>query len=395
MPIRFSAARRSTGVSTAADAHFADRRAPPARALLISLLLALLVLVPPVHANPADEVRMSSAQQRAVGVETAAVQPARSGPLQALPAQVVVPNHQVRIVSVPLAALVDQVLVAPEQPVRKGQLLARLQSPALADAQHTYLQAVSRHELERANLERAEALFKAGVTPERQLLANRAEYNEVAIDLAERTQALRLAGMTDASLERLRGGRTVGTTIELVSPIDGVLIEQLAVVGQRLEASSALFRVARLDPLWLEIQVPVARLASVSTGATVRVLAAGAQGRVIAVGRNVSPSTQTALVRAEVSKGADRLRPGQFVEATLVSADSGGHWEVPNGAIARVGDRVLVFVRAAAGFRAVTVQVVGEGAARSVISAALRADDQVVVRGVASLKSAMLGIGVE
>ncbi|MEN9316705.1 MAG: hypothetical protein RIS35_3098, partial [Pseudomonadota bacterium] len=309
---------------------------------------------------------MSDAQQRAVGIETAAVHPARTGPLQALPAQVVVPNHQVRIVSVPLAALVDQVLVALEQPVRKGQLLARLQSPALADAQHTYLQAVSRHELERANLERAEALFKAGVTPERQLLATRAEYNEVSIDLAERTQALRLAGMSDAALERLRGGRSVGTTIELVSPIDGVLIEQLAVVGQRLEASSALFRVARLEPLWLEIQVPVARLAAVAPGAVVRIETAGAQGRVIAVGRNVSPTTQTALVRAEVTKGSERLRPGQFVEAALVSSDTGGHWEVPNGAIARMGARALVFVRSASGFRAVTVQVVGEGAARSV-----------------------------
>ena len=338
---------------------------------------------------------MSPAQQRSTGVETAAPRPATDSGLQGLPAQVVVPNHQVRIVSAPLSGLVDQVLVASQQAVRKGQLLARLQSPALADAQHTYLQAVSKHALERANLERAEALFKAGVIPERQLLATRAEHAEVAIDLAERTQALRLAGMSDSALEQLRGGHGVGTTIDLHAPIDGFVIEQFAVVGQRVEQASPLFRVARLEPLWLEIQVPVARVSMVAPGATVRVESADASGRVIAVGRNVAAATQTALVRAEISRGADRLRTGQMVEATLAGASAAGRWELPNGAIARVSGRAVVFVRTPEGFRDVAVRILAEGASTSVVAGELDANRQVAVRGVASLKGAMLGIGVE
>lgn len=362
------------------------------------LAAALAAPVASVRAAPADELKMTAEQLRAVGVETATLQAGRVSQLQGLPAQVVVPNHQVRIVSAPLAALVDQVLVASEQPVRKGQLIARLQSPALADAQHTYLQAASRSQLERANLDRAEALFQAGVIPERQLLAARAEYNEVSIDLAERTQALRLAGMTDAALERLRGGHAVGTSIDLFAPIDGLVIEQLAVVGQRVDAAAPLLRIARLDPLWLEIQVPVARLGSVATGTSVRVEAAEVSARVIAVGRNVSAGTQTALVRAEVSRGAQRLRPGQFVEAAIATTGQGGQggqWDVPNSAIARVSGYTVVFVRTAAGFRPSPVRIVSEGAARSLVAADFKGDERIAVSGVASLKSAALGIGVE
>lgn len=370
------------------------RRAAPGIAWRHTALAFAFALLVPSFAEAA-EIRMSSAQQRATGIETAVPRPAPNAQLQGLPAQVVVPNQQVRMVSAPLAGLVDQVLVASQQSVRKGQLLARLQSPALADAQHTYLQAVSRSELERANLERAESLYEAGVIAERQLLATRAEYAEVSIDLAERTQALRLAGMSDAALAQLRSGRAVGTTIDLHAPIDGVVIEQLTVVGQRVEQASPLFRVARLDPLWLEIQVPVARLSSLAPGAGVRVEASDAQGRVIAVGRNVAPSSQTALVRAEISRGAERLRAGQLVEAAVAGAPTPGHWEVPNGAIARIEGRPVLFVQTPAGFRDVPARVVGEGATRSVVAADLKGDDRIAVRGVASLKGAMLGIGVE
>ena len=364
------------------------------RSALIVLAMLCLGLAAPVRTLQAAEVRMTAAQQGATGIETAPPRRASVASVQGLPAQVTVPNQQQRVISAPLAGLVDEVLVATQQSVRRGQLMARLQSPALADAQHTYLQAVSRHALERANLERAEALFTAGVIAERQLLATRAEHAQASIDLAERTQALRLAGTTDAAMERLRGGNVVGTTIELHAPIDGVVVEQVAVVGQRVEQSAPLFRVARLDPLWLEIQVPVARLASIAVGSPIRVEGAQAEGRVISVGRNVTAATQTALVRAEVLRGADRLRSGQMVEATLSGAPADGQWEIPATALVRIEGRAFVFVRTAAGFRDLPVRILGEGGAHAVVAADLKAEDQIAVRGVASLKGALLGIGV-
>jgi len=208
-------------------------------------------------------------------------------------------------------------------------------------------------------------------------------------------QALRLAGMSAASIEQLRQGKSVGSAIELTAPMDGVVIEQLATIGQRVEAAAPLIKLARLDPLWLEIQVPVARLAGLERGAPVQVSAADASGTVVAIGRSVAAESQTALVRAEISQGAVRLRPGQLIEASIQIAAEGGQWSVPNGALIRQGGRVYVFVRTRDGFRAQPVRVVSEGADSSLIAARLDAGARIAVRGVASLKSALIGIGVE
>jgi len=261
--------------------------------------------------------------------------------------------------------------------------------------QHTYLQAVTQFDLARANLERDEKLLSAGVIAESRMLATRSHFNEVSADLAERTQALRVVGMSQASLEKLRDGRSVGTTIELFAPIDGVVTEQLAVVGQRVEAAAPLLKVASLEPLWLEVQVPVARLPGVAVGAAVSVAAAEALGKVIAIGRSVAPGTQTVMVRAEVTRGAARLRPGQFVEAGIAAPQAGGQWNLPNSALARHAGRVLVFVQTAAGFRAHAVRVVSEGAERSLVEAGLLEGERVAVKGTASLKAALIGIGVQ
>jgi len=348
----------------------------------------------PAQASAPPEVRIDDAQRKALGIETAAPVPAQAGDVQGLPARVVIPNHQLRMVSAPLAAMVEQILVATEQQVRKGQRLVRMLSPGLADLQHTYLQAVTHYELARDSLLRDEKLIEAGVIPESRMVATRSRMNEVSADLAERLQALRLAGMSDAAIEQLRQGRAVGV-IELTAPMDGVVVEQLATVGQRVEAAAPLIKLARLDPLWLEIQVPVARLSGLERGAPVRVPGADASGTVLAVGRSVAAESQTALVRAEITRGAARLRPGQLVEASLQTSPEGGQWRVPNAALARQGGRVFVFVRTGTGFRAQPVRIVGEGAESSLIATPLGAADRIAVRGVASLKSALLGIGVE
>jgi len=349
----------------------------------------------PAQASAPPEVRIDDAQRKALGIETAAPVPAQAGDVQGLPARVVIPNHQLRMVSAPLAAMVEQILVATEQQVRKGQRLVRMLSPGLADLQHTYLQAVTHYELARDSLLRDEKLIEAGVIPESRMVATRSRMNEVSADLAERLQALRLAGMSDAAIEQLRQGRAVGSVIELTAPMDGVVVEQLATVGQRVEAAAPLIKLARLDPLWLEIQVPVARLSGLERGAPVRVPGADASGTVLAVGRSVAAESQTALVRAEITRGAARLRPGQLVEASLQTSPEGGQWRVPNAALARQGGRVFVFVRTGTGFRAQPVRIVGEGAESSLIATPLGAADRIAVRGVASLKSALLGIGVE
>lgn len=342
-----------------------------------------------------DTVQLSQAQVQSLGVETAPLADQQTAGLPSLPAQVVVPNNQMFVVSAPLAGLLEHISVAVNQPVKKGQPLARLQSPALADAQRGFLQAATQFQLAKENLERDDKLVKEGIIAESRYRAAKSQHTEAAAAFAERRQALKLAGMSEAAIERLQSAHALSNSIEIAAPIDGVVLEQLAMTGQRVEAAALLFKVARLEPLWLEIQVPVERLAGLAEGTKVTIPAYGAAGEVLSVGKSVS-ANQTVMVRAELSKGAQRLRPGQLVEATLAAdAGSGNQWSVPNTALVRNEGKLLVFVQTSSGFRAQAVNLVSEGAGSSVISGNLRGDERVAVRGVAALKAKLIGIGGE
>lgn len=340
------------------------------------------------------ELRLSVSQLRALGIETANARVRKALELTGLPAQVVVPNAQMRVVATPLAGLVEQVLVSAPQQVRRGQPLLRLQSPALADLQHTFLQAATQTQLARTQRERDDTLLTEGLVSESRAQATRARHVEAQASLAERTQQLRLAGLPEDAIESLRAGRRVDSALVVVSPIDGTVLELMALAGQRVEVATALVKVARLDPLWVEIQVPAARAPGVREGATISVLSPPATGRVIVVGRQVSHSNQTVLVRALATEGSQRLMPGQSVQVAIEVDAPGGQWQVPVAALSREGPAASVFVRTAGGFRRQAVTVVAEGAEYGIVAAPLTAVDAIAVRGVAALVAAFAAGGV-
>jgi RND family efflux transporter MFP subunit len=359
-----------------------------------ALLAAALVL--PVTAGGV-ELAVSAQQAQSMGIVTARPTRDDRSPLQGLSARVVVPNSQMNVVSTPLPGLVETLTVSISQTVRKGQVLARIQSPALAEAQRLFVQATNQASLAHATLKRDESLWQEGIIAESRYLAAKGNHAEATALLAERTQALHLAGMSESAIGRLRSARAISSSLDIAAPADGVVLEQMATVGQRLDASAAIYKVAQVNPLWLEIQVPVARAAGVRNSDPVSVPQFRAQGSVIAIGGNVDPDSQTVMVRALISENAQNLKPGQNVEATVVAAapGAGGGWRVPNSALSRQEGKLLLFVKTPDGFRAQSATLIYEGARESAITADLKESDEIAVRGLAALKGMLAGLGAQ
>jgi cobalt-zinc-cadmium efflux system membrane fusion protein len=360
-----------------------------------SAMLAALLALPTHAAGP--ELVVSAQQAHSIGIATA--RPARDdrSPLQGLSARVVVPNSQLNVVSTPLSGLLETLTVSISQTVQKGQVLARIQSPALAEAQRLFVQATNQASLAAATLKRDASLWQEGIIAESRHLAAQGNHAEASALLAERTQALRLAGMSESAIARLRSTRTIASSLDIVAPADGVVLEQMATVGQRLDAYAPIYKIARVNPLWLEIQVPVARAARVRDGDPVAVREFRARGSVIAVGGNVDPDSQTVMVRALIADNAQHLKPGQNVEATVVTAaaGTGSGWRVPSSALSRQEGKLLLFVKTPGGFRAETATLVYEGVKESAINADLAESDEIAVRGIAALKGMLVGLGAQ
>ncbi len=366
------------------------RKAQDLRVAMGALLLCGFFVAAPLYAG--DDIKLSATQAKAMGVVTAPLASTVTAAGKGLPARVAIPNHQLHIVAAPLAGLVESLPVAPGQAVKKGQVLARLQSPGLVEIQRDFLQAATQAQLARDSLSRDEQLFREGIIAESRYLAARSRQVEAVAALSERRQALALAGLSSAALQRLERSHAMSGAIEIAAPVNGVALELMAVPGQRVEAATPLVKLAQLVPLWLEIQAPLAQAAGLKAGTAVSVPAYRASGKVVQIGRGVDEGSQTVTVRAEIRQGVENLRPGQFVEAVLALDADGKHWHVPNSALVRLRDQAYVFVQTAMGFVARPVKLGGETAETSVVSAEFKGDEHIAVRGTASLKAMWQGL---
>jgi RND family efflux transporter MFP subunit len=356
-------------------------------------LAAVLALIAALPAAGAEQISLSLEQQRAFGVELAAPTPAQQTLTRRYPAQVAVPNPQLRVVAAPQAGVLEALLVAEGEQVEPGQALARLRSPQLVDAQSAYLESVIRLELAESELARDRQLHREGVIAERRLLESQARYKELSTLAEQRRQILGLAGLSEADVDTLTNTRQLSSSLPVRTPIGGVVLEQMVSTGQSVAAADPLYRVAELDPLWVEVHVPVDRLSGLALGNRVLLPALGTEGRIITIGRMVHGEDQGVLVRAEVHEGVGQLRPGQFVEVQLGAGTDDGspRWRVPAVAVMRNAGEAYVFAARDGGFAVLPVSVIAEEEDAAVVTGPIQAGDRLASGGVVALKAVWLG----
>jgi len=346
------------------------------------------------NALSAEQILLSPEQIKKLGIATTLLPNKQLGELAGIPALVVIPGNQQFTISTPLAGMINQTLVGIGDSVKKGQVLATLHSPALAEAQNALLQATTQFQLAQENFNRDDQLFKEGIIAESRYRATQSQQRAATANLAERKQLLKLAGMTDADITRLQSTNSLSSELNITSPINGVVLEKSANAGQRLEMATAIFKVARIEPLSLEIQAPLASTHDIKVGAKVNIPGSHASGKLTAIGGSLSGGNQTILLRAVVLEGSANLRPGQYVEANIATiSTSNGQWTILNSAISRLGERAVVFTENSKGFQAETITVLHEGANSSVITGKFNGDEKIAIKGVSSLKANLMGIG--
>jgi cobalt-zinc-cadmium efflux system membrane fusion protein len=357
--------------------------------------LAILGLLAVVPIAAAEELIVDSSSLRDLGIEFA--RPATAGDVSTLTAQayVTVPPDRESVIGSTQSGLVLRMRAATGDIVSAGQTLAEVQSPAFLTLQQEYLEAVQAAAVSTAQLDREEQLHAEGIIPARRLAETRARAVADTARVQEHRQMLRIAGMLAAEIDALASTLQLEETLLIRSPINGIVLDTLATSGRNVGPAEALYRVADVSRLWLDIRVPQERVAGVSAGMRVQIPRpdGNASAVVLAVGGAVDPETQTVSVRAEIEGDAHGLLPGQLLATSFLPplpADSEDRaLAVPVSAVVRSADRSYVFVRSENGVDVEPVTVVG----RSGGSVYLRDADpewQIAVAGVSALKSVWL-----
>ncbi len=337
-------------------------------------------------------LQLDAEQRSHLGVRTALPEPVAGIPLAQVPGRVVLPPAKEFAVTAVQSGVITHVNVPLGVKVTKGQVLAEIDSVTLVDIQRSLVDASAVYGVAVAKLHRDEVLFREGVISKMRLQETRSDFERARVSLRAAEQTLLTSGIAQVDIDRIKSGATqINGLYKVLAPVDGMVLDRMAMVGQRVDAFSPLFRIGKLDVLWIEVDMPQERLKEARIGDLVTAENPGVRARIIEISQSVDPQSQSTVVRAVVESGADRLRPGMHVNVQTMHRSTDRIFKVPVAALFSHEGRSYVFVNRQTGFEAVEVAVAGQEAYSIVLHEGLQGDEAVVVQGVAGLKATWLG----
>jgi RND family efflux transporter MFP subunit len=176
---------------------------------------------------------------------------------------------------------------------------------------------------------------------QRQALVHQAQQNYAAVANAQ--------GAVDAAASQLSlAKRNLGYTV-VVSPMPGYISDRPADVGEYVSPQQKVATVVNLNPLRVRIDVPEQAIPQIHTGESVSVSVAGYPdrnfaGRVARVSPNVTASSRTLTVEADVDNPRAELKPGQFATVRILLPQTEPAVLVPQRALRTVSGSTYVYV---------------------------------------------------
>lgn len=201
--------------------------------------------------------------------------------------------------------------------VRKGEPLFDIYSPDLYSAQNEYV-----------------------------LASNQAGASGLK---ASARQKLKLFDISEDQIAQLEKSRQPQRTLRVDAPIDGIVVEKMAVSGQMVEAGMKLYRLADLSIVWVQSQIYEQDLALLKLGQEAEVSLSYLpdrkfSGRITYIYPTVDEKTRTARVRMEFHNPGFFLKPGMFATVELRAELKPDALLVPDSAVLRSGAKNTVFV---------------------------------------------------
>lgn len=342
------------------------------------------------HEVRRETVRLASADlARRIGIETAPAVLERHRRRLACNAETAFDARRSAEVLARVDGVIGDVRVELSQVVRRGEVLAVMDSAAVGGAKTQYRTALANLDLAQSTWERIRKLA------EKEILAGKSELEAVTAlttaknNLLEAEQRLRNLGFQTDELTAIAAAKSPDNLLEVLAPIDGHVIAWDATIGEVVAPGAQLFALADTRKMWLWIDVYESDIDSIEVGQPVAFTISGTErptfdGKITAIGAEVDRVTRTTRVRAELANPEGRLRANQFGRAKIEVTPEHEALVVPADAVQRDADnRDVVFLPEGESVyhaRAVVVRPTDD-AEKVEIVRGLQASDRVVTTG--------------
>ncbi|QNH18980.1 HlyD family secretion protein [Xanthomonas sp. SS] len=191
--------------------------------------------------------------------------------------------------------------------------------------------------------------------------------------------------------DRVRAGQTLATvesnlsltTYTISAPIAGTVLARTASVGSSAAEGQALFEIADLSTLWVDLHIFGADAGHIAAGAPVTVTRISdgtvAQTTLERVLPGTATASQSTVARAVLRNEDGLWRPGSAVKARVTVAQQPADLVVPVTALQTFRDWDVAFVRVGDTYEVRPLQLGARDARQVQVLSGLKAGDQVVV----------------
>jgi Cu(I)/Ag(I) efflux system membrane fusion protein len=224
--------------------------------------------------------------------------------------------------------------------VKKGEPLAEVYSPELMATQQEFLNVLKWVK----NSSASSPSDKGGSGGD----INRMFARDADTLVEAARQRLRLWDISDAQIHKIEeSGKPIRTLI-LYSPVNGYVVQKMALQGTRVMPGEKLFDIADLSTVWIISDIYEYELSSIKVGETARLALSYFPGkefssRIDYVYPTLSGETRTAKVRFVIPNPNGQLKPQMFTNVE-VKINLGKKLAIPDDAVIDTGTRQIVYV---------------------------------------------------
>ena len=313
------------------------------RKIVVSILVLAVIAVgaramlkPKAPAQPAPVVAAAPATLEFLPTEVVTTEPVElrqtlqlSGSLRAV---------DLAAVKAKVAGDVREVLVREGEPVKVGQIVARMDATEyearVAQARGNLNNAKAQLEIASKTRDNNLALVEKGFISKNAFDNSASQYTgaKASVDAAQGALDIVLKSLNDTIVR---------------APISGLVSARNVQPGEKVAVDGKLLEIVNLQKLELEAAVPASEIAQVAIGQTVELAVEGLpqhfDGKVVRINPATQAGSRSVPVYIQVANTQNQLRVGMFAEGRLVLNSKKGVLALPQSAVRKDGNGAYVF----------------------------------------------------
>lgn len=294
----------------------------------------------PKEQTPIKEVELNEAQYNASGVELGTFSMKNLSDVVNANGYTKLPPQNQADVSVHLTGIVKSINIIEGQSVKKGQVLATIESPEFAKLQEAYLTSKSNLEFLTLEYDRQKTLSDENVNSKKVFQKTKAEFDVEKARFSSLKQQL--------AVLNLNAGNNTSSIMPIVAPISGFITEINIKIGSNAEVGKPLLSIVDNSQLHVDLLVYEKDLQKVKPGQNIRFVLTNQDnteinGKVFNVGKAFENETKSVAVHADISNKSQTLIPGMYVNA-LIDVGARNVQALPVDAVVKADGREFIFI---------------------------------------------------